>query len=209
MHTQEPIERLLGEGDPALTLLLAHGRGRTAADTAALAEQLAVAPMRVVLLRADQSTWYPESFLAPLDANLPHLDAALACYERALIRLIEGGTPPERIVVGGFSQGACLTSEWLARHPRRLGGALLFTGGLIGPRGATWPDRPALAGMPVYLGSSEDDAWVPPWRVRETERWLARSGAQPALTMFDTRPHTVSDAEVREARAMLTERVLG
>jgi predicted esterase len=201
MHENPPIELDLGQSS-GWVVVLAHGRGRSPAHTEELARRLDW-PARYVLLQADGSTWYPDSFIAPLERNEPGLSAALAHYERAVSGVIASGVAPERIVVGGFSQGACLTSEWLARHPRRLGAALVFTGGRIAPPDTPFAPTPALAGTPVYLGSSRDDTWVPDWRVEETTAWLRASGADATLTMFETREHLVSDQEVDEARALL------
>ena len=116
-----------------------------------------------------------------------------------------GDERPARLVIGGFSQGACLSAEYLSRHPRRLAGAILWTGGLIGPPGNAWrPDR-ALDGMPVYITTSETDPFVPPARVRETADWLIASGATVTARIFTSREHMVSDEEIAAARRLLQD----
>lgn len=202
MHDEAWIEQN-GDGSTNLVALLVHGRGREPEEMQALAASLGLSGARCLFPAATGSTWYPQSFLAPIEANEPSLSAAIGHYERLVGALLTEGVAPERILLGGFSQGACLTAEYLARHPRRYAGAVLFTGGLIGPPGTTWPARRALQGMPVYLTTSQVDEWVPPARVEETATWLDASGAKVSLRIFDARPHLVSEAEIVDAGALV------
>ncbi len=201
MHDDEPLERRPAQrADRALVLL--HGRGRTAEEMAALADRFEAGDSHLICPRASGNTWYPLSFLAPLADNQPALDAAVERCETivsGLLRIL----PAERIFIGGFSQGACLTAAFLHRHPRRYAGALLFTGGLPGPPGTSWPPKPELSGMPVYISTSEIDDWVPPWRVRETAGWFEASGAKVVAHIFKDRPHIVADEEIDRARRMM------
>lgn len=203
MHGSAPQRLTLGE-TPRLAVVLVHGRGRTAGEMADLARAIAVEDVRYVFPVADEQSWYPKGFMAGIEDNQPDLDAAIAAYERIVAGLVADGFPPERIVLGGFLQGACLTAEYLARHPRRYGGALILTGGLIGPAGTVWPERPELAGMPAYLTGAEVDEWVPVARVRETADWLARSGAVVETVIVPERPQTVGEPEIAAARALVT-----
>ena len=123
--------------------------------------------------------------------------------------LVRGGLAPERIVLGGFSQGGCLAAECLRRHRRRYGGAIIFTGGLAGPPGTTWIVEPALAGMPVFISGAEGDAWVPATRVRETADWLTRCGATVTLAMDPSAAHTVRPSELVQARGLLEQVAAG
>jgi len=201
MHLGPPRELVVGK--PDLAVVLAHGRGGSAADMAGIAEALALDDVRYVLLQADAGSWYPNRFMARLADNEPWLTAALDHYERAVSGLIAAGVPETRIIVGGFSQGACLTSEFLARHPRHYAAAVIFTGGLIGPEGTRWPVRSELAGMPAYISSSEIDEWIPASRARETVRWLNACGAAAKSVMFEDRTHRVSDEEIGGARQIV------
>ncbi|MEX0627198.1 MAG: phospholipase, partial [Cucumibacter sp.] len=160
MHEARPEEWVVGD-HPDLAIVLAHGRGGSPADMRNLAAGFGLDNVRFVFLKADEGTWYPKPFMSPFADNEPWLSAALAHYDRAVSRLLAGGVPETGIVVGGFSQGACLTSEYLARHPRHYAGAIILTGGLIGPAGTRWPVRSELVGMPVYYSSSEIDEWIP------------------------------------------------
>lgn len=202
MHAAEP-ERLVVGDRPNLAVVLAHGRGGSPADMRALAEALVLDAVVFVLLKADGGVWYPNYFMAPLADNEPYLSAAIAHYERAVRALLDEGIGESRIVVGGFSQGACLTCEYLARHPRHYAAAAIFTGGLLGPEGSRWRPRPELAGMPAYLASSQIDEWVPPTRARETVEWFNASGAAVTAVMFEDRPHRVSEDEIAGARQII------
>jgi len=213
MHTNPPEERFDGESgekkfaarnaDADLTIILVHGRGQSPDDMAALADRLALTGVRYLFPRADSNTWYPDKFMAPIASNEPFLSAAIAHYEKLVSGLLAEGVPAERIIVGGFSQGACLSAEYLARHPRRFGGAVLWTGGLIGPRGTIWPLHSVLRGMPAFISTAENDPWVPAERVRETYDWLIQSGAAPAMKIYDERDHGVLDEEIVAVREMI------
>lgn len=201
-HQNDPLELRTGTGDPDWTLVLAHGRGSNPSSFTDFAKRLDL-NARVLLLEADNNTWYPNGFMAEFDKNEPWLTAALDYYERTVAEVLED-TDPRRVIAGGFSQGACLTSEWLARNPRKLGGVLILTGGLIGPEGTRW-DRADLGGMKAYLASSLIDEWIPVERAWETAHWLAESGADLTYRLFNDREHTISDAEVRQIRELFSD----
>ena len=189
--------------------ILAHGRGGTPEDMARLAAALAVDNVRYLLPGAPGKTWYPQSFMAPFAANEPALGRSLANHAALVEGVVVAGYPAERVVLGGFSQGACLTAETLVRAPRRYGAALILTGGLIGPPGTTWPAAAALAGTPVYLRGSEVDPHVPPTRARETARVLAENGADVEVRIFADRPHVITSEELARARAYLQSVAVG
>jgi len=199
--------RLLAIGpEPAeagAVAILAHGRGGSPEDMARLAAAFDLADVAYLLPGAPGNSWYPHSFMAPFDANEPWLSRSLANHARLIEGVIAAGVPPERIVLGGFSQGACLTAETLVRAPRRYAAALIFTGGLIGPPGTVWPPPPALAGTPVYLSGSEIDPHVPASRTRETERVLKESGSVVETRIFADRPHVVTPEEIAKAKGYL------
>jgi len=189
--------------DAAAVTILVHGRGRSAAEMRDLAVRLNNPAVRFVMPAAPGGTWYPESFLAPLADNEPALSRSLALYAAIVDGLIAAGVRAENIVLGGFSQGACLTAEFVIRHPRPYGAVLIFTGGLIGPPGTRWPVQPALKNVPVYLTGCAIDEWVPASRVEETARVLEASGARVKVRIFDDRPHHVCEEEIAAAREIL------
>jgi predicted esterase len=178
-------------------MILVHGRGATPESILDLADELpGDLGFAFVAPGASESTahprsWYPNSFLAPLDTNEPGLSSALAKIEGTVMELGEHGISPEDIVLLGFSQGACLTTEFAARHARRWGGVVALTGGLVGDRVALRDDAGDFHGTPVFLGCSDQDPHVPLWRVEETEELLRRMGAQVEKRIYPGMPHTV------------------
>lgn len=187
----------------AAVAILIHGRGRTPEEMQEIAQRLQRPDIRFVMPRAATGSWYPKSFLAPLPENEPALSESLARYEALVDDALAHGAKPRRLILGGFSQGACLTAQMLWRRPDRYGAVLLFTGGLIGEPGARWLPAPALKDVPALLTSSEVDEWVPVARVEETAEALRASGAILSLHIYKDRPHIVSDDEIERARAML------
>lgn len=185
------------------TLLLVHGRGGSAEDMLSLYQELALPGIAALAPQAAGSTWYPLSFLAPLKANQPFLDAALNRLESLVTCLLSHGIRSEQIALLGFSQGACLTIEFTARHPRRYGAVMGLTGGLIGPPGTPRDYPGSLAGTPIFLGTSDPDPHVPFERVRESEDILTRMGASVELRRYPGMPHTVNEDELNVCRVLL------
>lgn len=205
MATEPNLETGPGMGKAKAVVILAHGRGGSAADMTALARQLDRAAIHFICMPAPGGSWYPNSFLAAPESNEPAQSRSLAQFEAAVDAVLAKRVPLSRVIVGGFSQGACLTMGLLWRKPRRYGAALVLTGGLIGPPGAIWWPKPELAGLPVLLTNGDNDPWVPLSRTRETERALRESGARVAPHVYPGRPHTISADELVRARALLDE----
>lgn len=187
------------------TIILLHGRGASADDMLGLYEALHLPAFAAVIPQADSNTWYPQSFLAPLEANQPYLDAALHSVEQIVSGLLSKNISSSRIALLGFSQGACLATEYAARFPRRYGAIIGFTGGLIGPPGTPRNYPGSLQGTPVFLGSSDPDPHVPFVRVQETESVLAKMGARVELRRYPGMPHTVCEDEIEAARTLLQQ----
>jgi len=185
------------------TLVLLHGRGASAESILALYEELGLDGVAAVAPQAAGSTWYPQSFLAPTELNQPCLDSALKKVDSVIGELLARGVPSERIAILGFSQGACLTSEYVARHPRRYGAVMALTGGLIGPAGTPRDYPGSLDGTPVFLGTSDPDPHVPFARVQETRDVMAQMGANVEVRRYPGMPHTVNEEEVAICRRML------
>jgi predicted esterase len=204
---RKTVERPIAIGpepaEAAAVAILVHGRGRSPQEMRDIALALGLPAIRFVMPAAPGGSWYPESFLAPIDRNEPALSRSIASYGLAIDEIIGLGVPAEQIVLCGFSQGACLTAETAIRHPRRYGGIAILTGGLIGPPGTAWPVRQELAGVPVYLSGSHIDEWVPVSRVEETAAVFTRCGAEVTQRIFDDRAHLVSEEEVAAFREML------
>lgn len=180
-----------------------HGRGSSTDDILALAH--AVGPRAFVRLapQAAGRTWYPNPFLAPIPSNEPFLSSALASVGRAVVQATSAGIPHERIVLLGFSQGACLALEYAARHARRWGAVVGFTGGLIGPPGTNWNYSGSFSGTPVFLGCSDIDAHIPIDRVYETAEVLRGLGGAVDLRIYPGMAHTVNRDELDAVRSIL------
>lgn len=184
-------------------LVLIHGRGATAESILELADFLPHPALAYLAPQAADYTWYPYSFLAPIQQNEPYLSSALRRVGEVVAEVEAAGIPAERIFLGGFSQGACLASEFAARNARRYGGLILFSGGLIGPE-ATPRDYPnSLAGTPVFLGCSDVDPHIPLARVRETAAVLERMGAVVDTRIYPRMGHTINQDEIDAAAALL------
>jgi predicted esterase len=201
------MQRLLRAGpspeEAGAALVLLHGRGATAESILSLSQELGIEDLAAIAPQAAGNTWYPYSFLAPLEANQPFLDSALRRIDSIVQELLSQGMKSEKIAIFGFSQGACLASEFVARHPRRYGAVMALTGGLIGPPGTPREYRGALAGTPVFLGTSDPDPHVPFERVQETESVLRKMGATVDVRRYPGMPHTINEDELDACRALL------
>jgi len=206
MH-QEPL-RTAGQplATAARALILLHGRGGSAPDILSLAAHLHVPDFALLAPQATQGTWYPNSFLAPPAQNEPWLTAALAAVGRAVATAESQGITAENIYFLGFSQGACLTLEYVARHATRYGGVVAFTGGLIGDR--LYLDNYAghFQGTPAFLGTSDPDPHVPVERVRASTALLTSLGAAVTEKIYPHMGHTISPAEINVANAVIFPR---
>jgi phospholipase/carboxylesterase len=185
-------------------VVMVHGRGAGPANILDLVPRLARPAFTYVAPAAANRTWYPLSFLAPTDQNEPYLSSAIRRLETVVGQVRAAGVPTERIVLLGFSQGACLASEFVYRYPARYGGLIVFSGGLIGPPGTSWPhDGRALDGMPAFFGCSDVDAHVPKTRVDESVQVLTMMGASVTERIYPGMGHLVSDDEIAHAQAIL------
>lgn len=194
-----PLDRAKG------AVVMMHGRGADANDMLSFAEVLAFPDFAYLAPQAAGRSWYPYSFLAPIVRNEPFLTSALTMLDRLLDRIASDGFPVDHIVLLGFSQGACLTLEYAARHARHYGGVVGLTGGLIGPEGTRRDYRGDFSGAPIFLGCSDIDPHIPLDRVRETNRILGALGAAVTERIYPGMGHTINDDEIAHIRAMLAK----
>ncbi|HEU5343895.1 MAG TPA: alpha/beta hydrolase [Ktedonobacterales bacterium] len=203
-HAGQP---LLAAGEPLeqarAALLMLHGRGASAEDILSFVGELAQPGFAYLAPQASGHTWYPYGFLSPLEANEPYLSSALALLDAALDHITAAGIPLERVIVLGFSQGACLGLEYVARRARRYGGVVGWTGGLIGPDDTPRDYAGSLTGTPVFIGSSDVDPHVPLARVELTAEVLRRLGGDVTTRIYPNMPHTVNRDEIAFVRAMM------
>ncbi len=199
--------RLLAVGEPLesaqAVMLMVHGRGATAEDILSLAEELDVSGFAYVAPQAAGNTWYPYPFLAPMEMNEPWLSSALSVVGGTVRLLGSKGFSPERIAVLGFSQGACLVTEYVARNARRYGGVVGLSGGLIGPDGTPRAYPGSMEGTPVFLGCSDVDPHIPKERVYETERVFEKLGGEVTARLYRNMGHTVNMDEIEFARGIM------
>jgi len=204
-HQGQPLSvagRESSEADSAM--ILVHGRGGTAEDILRLAGQLGRDDFCYLAPQAAGRSWYPFRCLAPLEENEPYLSSALRVLDDLFERLTAAGIPAERVFLLGFSQGACLTLEWVARNARRYGGAAGLSGGLIGPPGRDFAFDGSLAGTEVFLGCSDTDPHIPLLRVEETAGVLTELGASVTKRIYPGMGHTVNADEIDHVRTMMS-----
>lgn len=191
----------LAEARAAVVLL--HGRGGSAADILSLADALDVSGIAWVAPQAPARTWYPLSFLAPLERNEPDLSEALRLVDATVKGLEAGGLGADRIVLAGFSQGGCLALEYAARNARRYGGLIGLSAGLIGPEGTPRDYGGSLAGTPAFLGCSDVDGHIPLKRVEDSALVLQRLGAAVTKRIYPGMGHTINQDELAAVHALL------
>jgi predicted esterase len=193
----EPLERALA------AMVLVHGRGATAQDILTLAADLDQPGFAYLAPQAANNTWYPYSFLAPIERNQPYLSSALATVGQVLAHVAAAGIPAERTILLGFSQGACLATEFAARNARRYGGLVGLSGGLIGPDGTPRDYPGAFDGTPVFLGCSDVDPHIPAARVQHSAEVLRRLGGDVTAQLYPGMGHTVNEDEIEFVRQMM------
>jgi predicted esterase len=186
-----------------VAMIMVHGRGASAEDMLGLAAELGAADVAVLAPQAAGRTWYPYSFLAPMPDNEPGLTSALSVLARLVESLVVQQIPYERIALLGFSQGACLSLEFAARHPQRYKAVVGLSGGLIGPPGTPRDYAGSLGGAPVFLGCSDIDAHIPLTRVQESADVFRRMGAAVDEHIYRGMGHTVNQDELEAVRNLL------
>jgi predicted esterase len=189
----------------AAAVILVHGRNAAPANILTVADALGNERVAYVAPAAAGNTWYPYSFLADIPRNEPGISSGLQVLDGLVSWLDEQGIPPSRVVLLGFSQGACLASEYAVRHARRFGGVVAYSGGLIGPPGTEWSWPGSFDGTPVFLGCSDVDPHIPLARVNESEAVFRSMGAEVTKRIYPGMGHLVNEDEIVFTRALLQE----
>ena len=198
------VAKALDQASKALILL--HGRGASPQSILPLADALGTSDFAVVAPKASQNRWYPEAFIRPKAQNEPDLSSALELISELIQKLNQEGIATDKIIIAGFSQGACLAGEFVARNPMRYGGLLMFSGGLIG-LGPTisrslYPGA-SLAQMPVFMGCSDRDFHIALDRFEKSGQILSELGAEVNLKVYPGMGHTIIPEEIEEAKKLL------
>jgi predicted esterase len=186
-----------------LGAILVHGRGADAHDILGIASELGEEGVAFAAPDAASHTWYPYGFLSPIEDNEPGISSGLRVIDSLVARFAQAGIASERLLLLGFSQGACLTLEYVARHPRRFGAVVGLSGGLIGPPGTPRDYAGSLDGSPVFLGCSDADPHIPKERVLETAEVLKRMGAAVTTRLYPRLGHTINHDEITAVRKLL------
>lgn len=189
-------------------MILIHGRGASAEDILTLAREFNRPDVAYFAPQAAGHVWYPNRFTAPIPSNEPSLSSALKRVSDVLAQVEAAGIAPEKTILLGFSQGACLATDFAARNPRRYGGVVGLSGGLIGPLGEPLHyakmDGNPLDNTPVFLGCSDVDFHIPKERVQETADVLGTMGANVTMRLYPGMDHTVNQDEIDFVRGMIT-----
>lgn len=184
-------------------IVMLHGRGASAQDILTNATALSDPNFSFLAPQAPNNAWYPNPFTAPLEENQPYLSASLAVIAKIVEHLADIGISPEKVILFGFSQGACLALEFAARNAQRYGGVVGLSGGLIGPDDLQRQDAGSLEGSPVFLGCSDIDPYIPKYRVERSADVLGKIGAVVTLSLYPEMEHTINQDELNHVRAMM------
>ena len=197
------VRRGPAPSEARLAVILVHGRGASADDILPIAEETGLDDVAFLAPDAPGRTWYPNSFLSPLEQNEPSLSAALQLIGTLVAELERDGVSHERIAFLGFSQGACLSLEFVARHARRYAAVVGLSGGLIGPPGTPRDYAGFLDRTPVFLGCSDVDPHIPLERVHETADVFRELRANVDARIYPGMGHMVNRDEVKAVRLLL------
>ena len=179
-------------------MILVHGRGASASDIMTVGAELSHPDVAYLAPDAKGGAWYPHPFTAPIEDNEPYLSSALELLEELLAEAMRH-VPRERVMLLGFSQGACLTLEFAARHAARYGGVIAFSGGLIGPDGTRRDYPGSFDHTPAFIGCSDVDPHIKKERVVEAGEVLKRMRAAATVKLYPNMGHTVNADEIHSA----------
>jgi predicted esterase len=208
IHKGQTIHHLgAADEDAKLVVILLHGRGSNAESMIPLAESLYQVGISFLIPQAALNRWYPQTAFGPLEANEPDLSSALSKVDSMVERAIADGFAAEQIFLGGFSQGACLASEYVARNPRQYGGLFVLSGALIGPPSMPRTSRGSLEGTPVFIGGSDVDPWIKHEWMMEAASVFRKMGADVDFRTYPGTAHTVNQDEIDQVRGMLANSI--
>lgn len=177
-------------------IIMIHGRGATAESILSLVPHFNLTDYAILAPQANGNSWYPFGFMASDEGNKIALENSLTILKDVWDEILKAGISPSNIVVLGFSQGACLSLEFTARHAQKLGGVVAFTGGLIGEKLKPENYSGDFQGTPIYIGSSNRDFHVPAKRITDSADLLRKMGAEVKVELFDDPDHTIREEEI-------------
>ncbi|MEQ8674993.1 MAG: dienelactone hydrolase family protein [Aggregatilineales bacterium] len=210
------VDNTVHQGQPILTagapldqakavMVMVHGRGASARDILSLSAEFARDDVAYIAPQAYGNTWYPQSFLMPLGDNEPYLTSALQAVGDVVQQVETAGIPAEKIIILGFSQGACLSTEFAARNAKRYGGVVALSGGLIGAEDTPRDYAGSLEDTPVFLGCSDVDFHIPLQRVHDSKTWLEALGGDVTERIYPQMGHTINEDELEFVRDLVKQ----
>ncbi|MFB6165129.1 MAG: alpha/beta hydrolase [Haloarculaceae archaeon] len=209
-HQDQPLARAgPALADARATAVLVHGRGATAESILEFSREFEQPDVAYLAPQAARNTWYPNSFLAPVERNEPGRTSGLQAVGDAVEAAADAGIPRERVLLLGFSQGGCLASEFAARNPTRYGGLAVLSGGLIGETVDPAEYEGSLDGTPAFLGCSDVDPHIPEDRVHETADVLRQLDADVTVRIYEGMGHGVNQDEIDFVSEMVARLVDG
>jgi predicted esterase len=189
-----------------VVVVLVHGRGASANSILGLAEHVGSPGVTFLAPDAAGGTWYPHSFLEPLNVNEPFLTSALNCVAR-VVEMAKARVGTDKVAIGGFSQGGCIALEFALRNPAKYGAIMGLSAGIIGPPGTVWNTHGNLDGTPVFLGCSDVDSHIPLARVHESKHALQRLGADVTERIYPGMAHMINDDEIDYIKGLISNLV--
>ena len=206
-HQKDIVTAGVPVAEAEKAVIFIHGRGATAADIISLGDHLNIADAAFFAPQATNNSWYPYSFMAPVKENQPALDSALAVLKELVTDIENAGIPQDKIYFVGFSQGACLTLEYISRNAAKYGGAVAFTGGLIGKEINMQNYKGNFKQTPVLITTGDPDPHVPVSRVELSKGLIEKMNARVTVKIYPGRVHTISKPEIDLARKLVFEPV--
>lgn len=207
-HQDQPLVTAGAPLDAAeAALVLVHGRGATAQSIVQMADEFHKHGVAYFAPQAARNTWYPNAFTAPVESNEPGRSSGLQAIDDAVTEANDAGIPTERVMILGFSQGACLASEYVARNPRRYGGLAVLSGGLIGESVDQDDYEGDLDGTPVFLGCSDVDPHIPEERVHESAEIFEQLNGDVTKRLYEGMGHGINQDEIEHASGMVSDLV--
>jgi len=202
-HKKDIVTAGVPAADAKRAIIFLHGRGASADSIVSLNDHLKVTDAALFAPQAANDSWYPYSFIMPVAQNQPALDSALDVIKALVADIVSAGIHESNIYFVGFSQGACLTLEYVARNAQQYGGVVAFTGGLIGKDIDMKNYRGSFKQTPILITTRDPDSHVPVRRVEMSEGILKKMDANVSLKIFPGRAHTISAKEIELARTLI------
>ncbi|RNC83426.1 MAG: phospholipase [Balneola sp.] len=208
-HKGMPVIKAGAELEEAkAVMIMIHGRGASAQSVLPLANEIDQRHEITFLApQASNHTWYPYSFLVPREQNQPGIDSGMEVISALVSDLNAQGIPDHKIFFLGFSQGACLASDFVARNPKKYAGLFALSGGLIGPSIDFNDYSGDLKNTPIFLGCSDVDFHIPKERVNESAEVFEHLGASVIKKLYPGMGHLINEDEISSINEIIEKSI--